>query len=377
MNNKQRYATARALCLVTRIRAGIGRLRLGGWPIVQTAVAASLAWLLAIWVFGHQQPFFAAVAAVISLGTTIGQRTRRAIETVFGVALGIVIADLLLSVIGTGSVQMAIVVVLAMGTVVFLGGGVLLANQAAISAILVATLQPPTSVGFSPNRAIDALVGGVVALIINYIFPINPGKRVGRSARPIFDELIGVLEEAAHALSEGDVSGVESALLRARRMEDKVKSLKEELAASYETARYAPPRRRALGYLEVYVAAANHIDLAVLTVRGLARALLAVARSGNPLPEKLPEAILDLSRAVRALCAYFESNTGPEDARQFALKAAEKATTLLKEHGDLATCEAVGQIRFTAIELLRATGMDRAAALQALEETAGRASGPG
>jgi hypothetical protein len=122
------------------------------------------------------------------------------------------------------------------------------------------------------------------------------------------------------------------------------------------------------------VAAANHIDLAVLTVRGLARALLAVARSGDPLPEKLPEAILDLSRAVRALCAYFEGNRGPEDARQFALKAAEKATTLLKEHGDLATCEAVGQIRFTAIELLRTTGMDRAAALQALEETAGRAS---
>lgn len=79
-------------------------------------------------VVGHQQPFFAPVAAVISLGTTIGQRTRRAIKTVFGVVLGIVIADLLLSVIGTGPVQMAIVVVLAMGMVVFLGGGVLLTN---------------------------------------------------------------------------------------------------------------------------------------------------------------------------------------------------------------------------------------------------------
>jgi uncharacterized membrane protein YgaE (UPF0421/DUF939 family) len=357
-----------------RIRAGVGRLRLGGWPIIQTAVAASVAWFLAITVLGHQQPFFAAVAAVISLGTTIGQRTRRAIETVFGVALGIVIADLLLSAIGTGTVQMAIVVVLAMGTVVFLGGEVLLANQAAISAILVATLQPPSSVGFSPDRAIDALVGGAVALIINYVFPINPEQRVGRSARPIFEELIAVLEEAAHALSEGNVSGLESALLRARRMDDRVKSFKEELAANYETARYAPARRRALGYLEVYMVAANHIDLAVLNVRGLARALLDVARSGSPVLEKLPEAVLDLSRAVRELCAYFESNTRPEDVRQLALKAAEKATMLLKEHGDLATSEAVGQIRFIAIDLLRTTGMDRASALRELEEAAGRAS---
>jgi uncharacterized membrane protein YgaE (UPF0421/DUF939 family) len=357
-----------------RIRAGVGRLRLGGWPIIQTAVAATVAWFVAITVLGHQQPFFAAVAAVISLGTTIGQRTRRAIETVIGVALGIVIADLLLSAIGTGTMQMAIVIVLAMGTVVFLGGGVLLANQAAISAILVATLQPPTTAGFSPDRAIDALVGGGVALIISFLFPINPEQRVGRSARPIFDELIGVLQEAAHALSESDVSGVENALLRARRMDDKVKSLKEELAANYETARYAPPRRGALGYLEVYMAAANHIDLAVLNVRGLVRALVDVARSGSPVPKKLPEAILDLSRGVRALCTYFEVNTGADDARQFALEAAEKATTLLKEHGDLATSEAVGQIRFTALDLLRASGMDRAASIRALEEIAGRAS---
>lgn len=357
-----------------RIRAGVGHLRLGGWPIVQTAVAASVAWFLAITVVGHQQPFFAAVAAVVSLGTTIGQRTSRAIEMVFGVALGIVIADLLLSVIGTGTIQMAIVIVLAMGTVVFLGGGVLLANQAATSAILVATLQPPSSVGFTPNRAIDALVGGAVALIINYIFPINPEQRVGRSARPIFDELIGMLEKAAHALSEADVRGVESALLRARGMDDKVKSFKEELAAGYEIARHAPSRRRELGYLEVYMTAANHIDLAILNMRGLARALLGVARSGSPISERLPESVLDLSRAVRALCAYLEGDTGPEDTRQFALKAAKNATALLEERGDLATSEAVGQIRFTAIDLLRTTGMGRASALRALEEAAGRAS---
>ncbi|MCA1848345.1 MAG: FUSC family protein, partial [Actinobacteria bacterium] len=68
---------------------GIDRLKANGWSVVQTAVAASVAYLLAIFVLGHERPFFAAIAAVICLGVTLGQRMRRAVEMVFGVAFGL------------------------------------------------------------------------------------------------------------------------------------------------------------------------------------------------------------------------------------------------------------------------------------------------
>jgi uncharacterized membrane protein YgaE (UPF0421/DUF939 family) len=55
-------------------RAGVERLRINGWPVVQTAVAASVAYFLAVIVIGHEQPFFAPIAAVICLGVTLGQR---------------------------------------------------------------------------------------------------------------------------------------------------------------------------------------------------------------------------------------------------------------------------------------------------------------
>ena len=75
-----------------RLRAGIGCLGDSWWQILQTA-AAGVAWLLAVLVLGHEQPVFASIAAVISLGMTVGERTRRVVELVLGVAFGVAIAD--------------------------------------------------------------------------------------------------------------------------------------------------------------------------------------------------------------------------------------------------------------------------------------------
>jgi hypothetical protein len=354
--------------------AGIDRLRVNGWSVVQTAVAASAAYFLAVTVLGHESPFFAPIAAVISLGVTLGQRARRAVELTFGVAVGLMVADLLVLVIGTGPARIGVVVLLAMAAAVFFGGGSLLVNQAAISALLVVVLQPPHDV-FDPARFLDALVGGGVALAVNYLFPINPERLVERAARPIFDELAAVLEEIAAALSEGDRERAERALTRARKIdEDRVTTFYEALAAGHETARLSPTRRRALGHLELYANAGSRIDLAVINTRVLARGAANALRRGDPIPPLLPEAVLDLSRAVRTLATFLEELGGPEEARRFALQAARKATEILKERHDLAISVLVGQIRSAAVDVLRSTGMDQASALRALEETAGRAS---
>jgi uncharacterized membrane protein YccC len=354
--------------------AGTDRLRVNGWSVVQSAVAASVAYLLAVFVLGHERPFFAAIAAVICLGVTLGERARRAVELAFGVAFGLMVADLLVLVIGTGVVQIGVVVLLAMAAAVFFGGGPLLVNQAAISALLVVVLQPPDDV-FSTARFLDALMGGGVALAVNYLFPINPERLVERAARPILDELVVVLEDIAAALKKGDRERAERALLHARRIDDdQVKSFYEALAAGHETARLSPTRRRALGHLELYANAGTRIDLAVINTRVLARGAANAVRRGDPAPPQLPEAVLDLSLAVKALATYLEEPAGPDEARRFALQAARKATEILEDRHDLAISVLVGQVRSAAVDLLRSTGMDQASALHALEETAGRAS---
>jgi hypothetical protein len=132
-------------------RARAERLRDAARAILQATLAAPIAWLIATEIVGHAQPFFAPVSAMITLGLTQGERGRRAIEVVLGVTLGIAIADLLVIVLGTGWWQLALVVGLAMSIALLLGSGQMFAQQAAVSAALVATLQPPD--GASRSRA--------------------------------------------------------------------------------------------------------------------------------------------------------------------------------------------------------------------------------
>ncbi|MBA2692879.1 MAG: aromatic acid exporter family protein [Rubrobacter sp.] len=360
-----------------RLRRGAGdgfaRIRANIWSVAQTAVAASAAYFLAYYLLGHERPFFAPIAAVITLSVTLGQRGRRTLELVLGVAIGLMVADALVFLIGPGAVMIGAVVFLAMAAALLFGGGVLLVNQAAISAILVVVLQPPDTL-FNPARFLDALMGGAVALVVNYAFPANPERVVENAARRVLDELVGVLEEVAASLRNGDLPRSEAALSKSRSIDDEVRGFMEAVSAGYETARLSPTRRRTLKHIELYSAAGGRIELAVLNTRVLARGAYNAVRRGDDIPPSLPESVFDLAESVRFLAVFLERNDEPEEARRHALKAAERATTLLKDRHDLAISVLVGQVRSAAVDILRSTGMDQASALEALEEAAGRAS---
>lgn len=364
-----------------RLLSGMHRLRGGWWQILQTAVAASVAWFLAVLILGNERPEFAPIAAVISLGLAVGQRGRRVVELTLGVAVGVAIADLLVSVIGVGAIQSGILVALAMMVAVFVSRGELGVNEAAISAMILMITFQPSETGFLPDRFFEALIGGGTAMVVNALLPINPERMVSTAAHPIFDESVAVLEDTAAALEDGDFERAQSALMKARAIDARVSSFKEALAAGRETARLSPQRRRALGHLELYAAAADQIDLTVRHVRRLARSALGVVRSRNPAPEPLPAALRDLARATEALAVYLEASVDPEEARRLALKAAGDAAALLREREDLARDMAINafidDIFSAAYDLLLSTGMDQSAALRALEEAVGRLSEPG
>jgi uncharacterized membrane protein YgaE (UPF0421/DUF939 family) len=145
--------------------------------VVQSAVAAALAWLVAHRVLGHSQPFFDPIAAAISLSTSYIQRSRQIAQMVGGVLLGIVVAELLHSLLGDSSAALGVIVLatmviaLAIG-VGFFGDGMMFPNQAAASAVLVVTVHRH---GTGAERGVDALVGGAVALVLGVgLFPAQP-----------------------------------------------------------------------------------------------------------------------------------------------------------------------------------------------------------
>ena len=341
----------------TSMRTRFERLRLAWRSLVQTAVAATAAYLIATEVAGHAQPFFAPIAAIITLGVTVGQRGRRAAELALGVAVGIAVADALVLLTGSGVVSLAIVVPLAMGTAVFLGSGQIFATQAAVSAVLVAVLQP-ASESFTGARFVDALIGGGVALLANaLLLPADPVKMVRRAAEPVLEELALTLQAIADAIETREEAAAERALLRARDLDELEASLQEAVSVSRETARYSPARRRSRGTVDFYADASAQIDLAIRNVRVLARGALRGARLEDNLPPAVADAVRDLAEACLALREALEDPERADEVRTPALHAAATATRVLEETGNLSVTVVVGQVRSTAVDLLRGSGL--------------------
>ncbi|HEX2127574.1 MAG TPA: FUSC family protein [Thermoleophilaceae bacterium] len=332
------------------------RLRVRLWPILQTAAAAVAAWYLAKLLVGSERPVFASIAAVISLGATHGGRDERATELIGGVVVGIAIADLLIRAIGTGPIQIGVLVVLAMAAAVLLGGGPVLVTEAAVSAIILASLDPAPT-GLSADRLIEALVGGGVALAVSsLVFPLDPQLHVGRAAQSIFGQLGRVLEQLATALEAGDRKRAESALAAARDLDGPVRELDEALETARETLRSSPLRRPVRADIDRYARGARHVDYAVRNTRVLARHVLRFLRSGKRPPAELAESVRALGLAVWALAEELDD---PSRSTRLRLHVSRATAGALETHSsagsDLSLAEIVVQVRSTGIDLLRAS----------------------
>jgi uncharacterized membrane protein YgaE (UPF0421/DUF939 family) len=346
-----------------RARTARGRLRPSMLPILQTAAAAVIAWYVAVLLLPTDSPTFASIAAVICLGATYGHRPQRAVELIGGVMLGIAVADLLLLVIDTGALQLGLLVILAMTAATLLRGGELFVNEAAISAIILVSLAPAGG-GFSADRILEGLVGGVVALAVAAVlFPPHPAAMVGGAAQRLIGRLASTLEEIATALGDADPTRAEHALAGARGLDDDVAALRDALDVARETVRWAPAHRAQRALLARYEATMPQLDFAVRNARVLARDCLRYTRNRLPAPDGLPEALRELAGAAWALGAQWEQPERDTELRRLALTAARHATEIYEREPDRALTEIVGQLRSIAVDLVRAA--DRLSSIEA------------
>ena len=320
---------------------------------------------------GHDAPFFAPVAAIIAIGQSYYERGRRATELVFAVTLGVMIADLLAFQLGTGMPQLALAVFIAVGLGMFFGTSALFVNQVAISAALVFTITPPTG-GISFARTLDALVGGVVALVVAaVVLPADPIQILRGAARPVLDELCDTLRDIAEALRKRSAEAAEAALVRARGIDEFGERFFAATHESRSTARMSPTRKRTRDTIEFYAESAARIDLAVRNVRVLARGAMRALALDENVPPEVADALEDLGRAVAALAAALETGEGFDAVREPALQAAATATQVLDGTTNLSVSVIVGQIRSTATDLLTGIGLTYEEATGAVRAASG------
>jgi uncharacterized membrane protein YgaE (UPF0421/DUF939 family) len=351
---------------------GLSRLRLNVWLILQTAGTAALAWLFSTTLLGHPNPGFAPIGAVIAVEITRGQRLRHAVELSIGVVLGLIIATLLGFVIGNSALRIAGVVGMTMTMALLISASEVFLVQASVASIFLAA-TPISDIRLAGEHLVEALIGCAVALVVTQlIFPLHPVRLVNRAAYPVFRQLADALDQASSALGAGDRPSAELALAQVRDIDEPVRRLRETITTAQQIARVAPFWRHTRGRLEPYRSAARKVDYAVRNTRVLARSAIELLTPGRPAPAALVTSARDLAHAVRILGDNLIADEPRTNAQQAALDAAANAMAALGEN-DLAVAMVVGQIRSTALDILRGSGMDVATAEQALDSAAGPA----
>lgn len=337
-----------------------GALRSRWRLIVQLAIGTGLAWFVAHQLLGHGQPFFAPISAVIAVMAGGGLRHRAAIELILGVAVGILVGEGIIYVIGRGSWQISVVVILAIIVGSLLGLKGLALTQAITSSILLAAVVPVAGAANPAiTRFLDALVGGLIGFAMTLLVPRNPVRDIDREVQSILSGLAGTLSQIAAALREEDSRGADRALLRARNMQPAVDTMIATATNAREIARMAPLRWKQRDHVESYFSSLTNIDNAVRDSRVLARRASTMLRHGDKPPSDLPVAIVALGKAVGIFGSDLSEREAFDEAQRDLIQAARIATLALPEAATINTAATIAQVRALAADLLYASGFTR------------------
>ncbi|MBX9247030.1 FUSC family protein [Actinotalea ferrariae] len=262
--------TTAGVVVRARVRQGWARVRRAFLPVLGASLAAGGAWAISYYLLGHPAPFFAPVSAWVALGFTADRRPRRVAELASGVAVGVLLGDLLVHVIGSGPVQIAVVLTVAALVGRFVDRGDLFAMQAGVQAIVIVAL-PAAQVGSPVSRWVDALVGGGLALVIAVLWPQDPRRRVRAVGEEALVEVAEVLRHLATGLEQRREDEVEEALARGRASQPVLDQWRSTAGAARQSARVSPAFRRHLEELRALEASAVSADRVMRSARVLVR----------------------------------------------------------------------------------------------------------
>lgn len=281
-------------------QAAMRRVRSVLWPITQTSVAAGLAWYLTHDLLGHHQPFFAPIAAVVSLSASNVLRGQRAVQMIIGVTLGIGLGAAVEALFGTGLISIAVAVFIALCVAVLIGHGfiaqgLMFVNQTGVSAVLVIVFA---RTGMVSERLFDTLIGGGLALVFSIVlFPADPVTLLRQARAGVFTALHDTLAQIADIIGGRSPAPPGWPLSVIERLNDQLAGLAQARTTACQAVR--TPRRWAARHI-VHGADQQAAQLGLLasSVLHLARAVPAALDDWVPQPVHAAVSELSAGTAV-------------------------------------------------------------------------------
>jgi uncharacterized membrane protein YgaE (UPF0421/DUF939 family) len=353
-----------ARSILRRLRGArpLQRVVADAWPLLQGAGAATAAWLIAKYILDHPEPFFAPIAALVALNTSLGERGLNALRLLQGVIVGIAVGELTLLSIGGGYGSLAIAILAATAVARAFSDTRIAVAQAAVSAILVVALADADA---GVDRLIDAFVGAGVALVFSQLlFSPEPVRLLRHAEKAALGVMANGLSSTAKALEHEDDELAEAAITALREVRDDLSELGRVRRASTRVARRSLAWRSRMEPVVQEKENAGHLDL-------LGGSCLVLARTAAPLGSderaKLAPSVRELAEALTELADGLGVQAERQDVADRALAVAGEIS-VDGAPPDSAYASAVMSVRMVATDLMVVAGIEPDEAVDAVRE---------
>ncbi|CAB4627962.1 MAG: FUSC family protein [Actinobacteria bacterium] len=307
----------RGLNLSWTLKAAVQRVRESLAPVLQIVAAATCAYAFTFFVLGHENPIFAVTVTIASLGFTRDARIRRVLQTALGMVVGIALSEVMLLLVGAGVWQMAIVLLVALLSARFLSGTAAFALTVGIQAMLVYIMPQPEGGAFI--RSLDAIIGGVTALLFTAFIPRDPIGMASKDAAKLFTVFLDSVDALKTAVKTADVKVVDAALVRVRGSQPLVDNWRMSLDSAISVSRISPFLKKYQGELSDQLRLMRGMDLATRNLRVVVRRVDFLVRDGQARPY-LADLFEQISAATAVLAKGLEGPDALGEAREMFLQ---------------------------------------------------------
>ncbi|MEH3088808.1 MAG: FUSC family protein [Microbacterium arborescens] len=341
-----------------RPRRGLTRVGESTPAVLQIVVTASVAYAFAHFVLGHTAPLLAATVTISSLGLVRDARPRRVLETVLGMLVGVLVSELIVLVVGSGTWQLAIALATTMLIARLLSPQPSFAISAAIQSVIVIAI--PGSMPFM--RLIDGSIGAVAALLATALLPRRPLREVTRAARTLFAAFEGASSTVIQALRRGDRVRADRGLEKARALQPLVDDWRASLDSGLAVARISPFLRRQREELQRQDRIRASLDLATRNLRVIARRVVYALDDRQPRP-LAADLLSQIARGADLLGQSIDDIAlEPVALESLRAVATRLDPTTLAPGSSLGDQNVISALRPLVVDLLTAAGMPPAEA---------------
>ncbi|MDN6461445.1 MAG: FUSC family protein, partial [Corynebacterium flavescens] len=320
----QRISTRERLRVVDQsVMARVNRLRSRSVYIIQATVGAGLAYWVAHVLFGHSQPFFAPISAVIILGLSGGDRMKKALEMSIGGIIGVAVGDILFEFVGQGPFQITLIVLAGLIVGSFITKSPLVANQIVFGSILIATIFPPTEGMGGLDRAVDAMIGSAIGIVTIALIPNSPLSQARREICKVLGMASSVLSDVSYGLRNDDPELIEDARDAVRGTQSNINSMLDAAKSGREAAEVSPimwASRRNIRSLERIL---EPVDTAVRGVRVLSRRAMVLSEDHDEVSKaqlELIDSLLDILQELSELYNHKNKADGAHEIPEIVSK---------------------------------------------------------